>query len=172
MISRIFASTGCSRSTKLTASRRSAPRPHAGPAKMRSCWSVAHLDRGDALPEDLAGGRRAAAGDSGRQAAFRYGCPGLSMTRMGSLPRSRGRHRLCDRGDALSGWAARREFTEVKIRANGTPEQLRNKEYITGVADDVADKIENGGRHRARASMCRMSGSCRCRICSIRWRCC
>ncbi|MFN2200352.1 MAG: FtsX-like permease family protein [Caldilineaceae bacterium] len=37
------------------------------------------------------------------------------------------------------------DFSEIKLRAAGTPEQLQDKDYITQVANSVADKIENGG---------------------------
>lgn len=36
-------------------------------------------------------------------------------------------------------------FSEVRIRVNGTDEQVRNKEYISQVADSVADKLEDAG---------------------------
>jgi putative ABC transport system permease protein len=44
-------------------------------------------------------------------------------------------------------------FSQVKIRVDGTPEQLRDKEYVTAVANDVADKIEASGRTVARVDV-------------------
>ncbi len=41
-------------------------------------------------------------------------------------------------------------YSQVSILVNGSPEQLQNKEYITQVANDVADKIEASGRTVAR----------------------
>jgi putative ABC transport system permease protein len=38
-----------------------------------------------------------------------------------------------------------RDYSEVLLRVNGTPEQLLDKEYITAVAESVADKIERSG---------------------------
>ena len=38
------------------------------------------------------------------------------------------------------------QFSQILIRVNGTPEQLQDKDYITQVADTVADKIESSGR--------------------------
>jgi len=39
-----------------------------------------------------------------------------------------------------------RTFSQLNLRFNGTPEQLLDKEYITGLADGVGDKIEKSGR--------------------------
>ncbi len=38
-----------------------------------------------------------------------------------------------------------REYDQVLIRVNGTPEQQVDQEYITGVANAVADKVEKAG---------------------------
>jgi putative ABC transport system permease protein len=46
-----------------------------------------------------------------------------------------------------------RTYQQVFIRVNGTPEQQLDQEYITGIANDVADKIEKGGYTVARVQV-------------------
>jgi putative ABC transport system permease protein len=46
-----------------------------------------------------------------------------------------------------------RTYQQVFIRVNGTPEQQLDQEYITGVANQVADKIEKGGYTVARVQV-------------------
>lgn len=40
-----------------------------------------------------------------------------------------------------------RTYSEVAIRVTGTPEQLKDKEYVIEVADEVGSKIERSGRN-------------------------
>ena len=47
--------------------------------------------------------------------------------------------------DTFERLGGERVYQQVLIRANGTPEQLLDKEYITAIANKVADKIEKGG---------------------------
>jgi putative ABC transport system permease protein len=46
-----------------------------------------------------------------------------------------------------------RVYQQVLIRVKGTPDQLLNKEYITAIANEVADKIEKGGYTVARVQV-------------------
>ncbi len=55
--------------------------------------------------------------------------------------------------DTLERLGGERTYQQVLVRVNGTPEQVLDKEYITTIANKVADKIEKGGYTVARVQV-------------------